>query len=879
MSKPTRLSLNNFKKKIRGWIDTVLEGTHNHYLSYLPTPIGWLSSGMLKLFFSGIKCDKTQTAIIENIPKDAIIIYVIKFKSYFDYLFYYTRYKQEGLPVPEIGFDYRIFFWQPVSRLFKVFLAFSDYLFHNRTFPDPYKSGYIRQELLNGRAGFLSLVEKRGFYRWFVKAETDPIRYLIEMQKSMDRPIYMIPQLMFFGKKPIPSIQSIIDVMFGTEQRPGKIRRLITLFKNPEKIFFEISEPVNLKLFTEHTKTLNPSIEHQSLILRRNLLLQINRHRQSITGPVLKLREELKESILTNDRLQNFMNQHSKKRAIPIQAIYKEADSYLEEIAANYSMAIIKIVEVIVRWMINLMYEGVTVNTETLNRIKSMAKKGPIIFLPCHKSHIDYLILSYIMYHNNMPCPHVAAGKNLSFWPVGSMFRGGGAFFIRRTFKGAVLYAKVFAEYIHKLLEESFNVEFFIEGGRSRTGKLLTPKLGLLSILLNAYKNGACEDMIFAPVFIGYDRVLEESSYMNEIEGGQKKPESLLQVIKARKLLKKRYGRIYIQFHEPISLNELLVQYDMTIQDMTSKELNSFCRRLGNRILNAIDGVSVITPHALVASAILNCAKKRFSYDHLMNHIETYMAYLFSQEAKMTDTLVIDHVRAVDQVLDSYAQRKFIERLSTDKDGQSSDKQFTVNVSKRPLLEYYKNNCISFFIPAAFTALAILEKDAFQLSAVELHSGYSFFQEFFNNEFAYNADRTPEYLVRKSIKAFIDEAILMPHPTLPDTYNLTSEGFRKLKFYSRFLKTYFESYWIVLNHLKRYPQNSMDSKERLKKIQSMGNHMYKQKEIELKEALSKVTYNNALDFFTKQGVKGSGHTEKIEFYGDAIQKYLNILQV
>jgi glycerol-3-phosphate O-acyltransferase len=287
----------------------------------------------------------------------------------------------------------------------------------------------------------------------------------------------------------------------------------------------------------------------------------------------------------------------------------------------------------------------------------------------------------------------------------------------------------------------------------------------------------------------------------------------------------------------------------------------------------------VITPHALVASAILNCAKTRFSYNHLMNHIETYMAYLLSQEAKMTDTLVIDHVRAVDQVIDSYAQRKFIEPTSTDNDGRPADKQFRINASKRPLLDYYKNNCISFFIPAAFTALAILEKDAFQFSAVELHSGYAFFQDFFNNEFAYNEDWTPEYFVRKNIKAFIDEAILMPHPTLPDTYNLTSEGFRKLKFYSRFLKTYFESYWIVLNYLKRYPQNSISPKERLKKIQSFGNQMHKRKEIEQSEALSKVNYTNAVDFFISHGLKGSEQIEKIEFYSDVIQKYLNILQL
>ena len=142
-----------------------------------------------------------------------------------------------------------------------------------------------------------------------------------------------------------------------------------------------------------------------------------------------------------------------------------------------------------------------------------MALRGPVVYIPSHKSHVDYLILSYMLYHHDLPCPLIAAGKNLSFWPMGPLFRRGGAFFIRRSFRGAVLYSRVFAEYVHTILDEGYSVEQFIEGGRSRTGKLLMPKLGLLSILLNAQKNGACEDLIFVPVSIGYDRVLEEKSY------------------------------------------------------------------------------------------------------------------------------------------------------------------------------------------------------------------------------------------------------------------------------------------------------------------------------------------------------------------------------
>jgi len=536
------------KQKLRGWIDNTLNNSYDHFFCYFPVNIGFISFWLLKVFFSGIKLGENQISVIKKIPKESIIVYATKHKSYFKYLFYHTRYRQVGLPIPEIGLDYRVVIWQPVSRIFKICLSYFDSVFHNKTWPNPYKSGYIKQELINGRSGLLSLVEKKGFYRRFVKEKADPIRCLIEIQKSIERPIFIVPQVMFFSTKPHRSTPNLIDIIFGTEEKPGKIRRVVTLFKKPGNVFVELSEPVNLKEFLELNENRYQTIEQQSLHLRRYLLSQINQHRRSIVGPILKSREELKENILTNNRLQKFMYDYSKKRDIPIQKIRKEAEGYLDEIAANYNIAIIRMAAFLVKWVVSTLFEGVTVNNDVLDKVKNMSKKGPLILVPCHKSHIDYLILSYTLYKNNMPCPHIAAGKNLSFWPLGPLFRGGGAFFIRRTFRGAVLYSKVFAEYINKLLEEGFNIEMFIEGGRSRTGKLIMPKLGLLSILINAYKNGSCEDLIFVPIFIGYDRVLEESAYLSEIKGGQKEPESLLQVIKAGRLLKKDMEEFILSF-------------------------------------------------------------------------------------------------------------------------------------------------------------------------------------------------------------------------------------------------------------------------------------------------------------------------------------------
>ncbi len=863
------------RRKINQWLTRILKGTHNHYSCFLPQKIGGISALILKLFYSGIKIDEKQIEVIRQLEEDAIVVYVSKFTNYFEFLFYYRRYRQLDLPFPQIGFDYKIFFWQPLARMLKILLAQIDFFFRYLKLLNPYNNDYLRQELIKGHAGYLSLVDKKAFYRRFIKAQKSPIAYLLETQKLIQRPIYLVPQLIFFTKKPHRAHPSTFDMIFGPKDNPGKLRRLVTLFKRPHEIFVEVSEPVNLKDYLSEPEICDRSTEYQSLMLRRDLLRRMNRHRQSITGPIIKSREELKEGIFASDRFRHFVTQYSENRDIPIQEVRKKADGYIEEIAAKYNPGVLKVYSAIVGWIIRTMFEDVIINTETLNKVKNMSLKGPLVLLPCHKSHIDYLILSYLMYHNNMPCPLIAAGKNLSFWPLGPLFRSGGAFFIRRSFRGAILYSRVFAEYIHKLLEEGFNIEQFIEGGRSRTGKLLMPKLGLLSILLNAYKNGACDDMIVVPIYIGYDRVLEEKSYLDELEGGKKEAENLKQVIQARKFLRNRYGKIYIQFYDPISLNELLAH--TPLQEMESKEQSTLCRNLGHRVLHAIGRATVVTPHGLVASAILNCDAEEFSAESLMPIIDAYLKHLNTQNAKLSDTLVYDSYHAIQKAILSYIQRKFIEPLPGDKEKQASDATYKINISKRPNLEYYKNNCVGFFIPAAFTALNILEADKSQFYSADLYEGYGFLQDLFKYEFSYDSDLDIESYVQQNLDAFMENGTLTFQPDPSNTYHLTESGTRRLKRFAIFLKSYFESYWIVLNYFMITPANTIKPKDRLKKIADTGEQMFKRNEITRKEALNNISFKNAVEFFTSRGVKGPEHMDRIEFYAEAIQRAIKIL--
>ncbi|MBS3758154.1 MAG: 1-acyl-sn-glycerol-3-phosphate acyltransferase [Desulfobacterales bacterium] len=874
------MGLKKIQNNMRAWWNKKVSGTYHPFTCFLPPQTGIISRLILKLLFTGIQMDPQQTDLPHQSEKDRIIIYVNKYKSYFEYFFFYMRFRHEGLVYPGIGLDYRLIIWQPLMRLFKIILSHFNYFIKHLALPDPYKSGYIRDKLMAGNAALVSLVEEKGFYRRFVQSKPDPLHYLIEIQKRIDRPIYFYPQLMLFGKAPEKTRLTFIDMLFGTNENPGRIRRLLALIKNPKSIFIESSEPLCLRQFLARPEIAKLSSKNQAVALRRHLLDQLNRHRQSITGPMLKSRLEIIEELLTRQDVQKFIADYARETNVSIHQAHKQAAAYLNEIASNYNLKMIRIFDVVLRWMFRNIFEGMVIDYSGLDRVKRISRNAPLVLVPCHKSHLDYLILSYVFFNNNMPCPLIAAGKNLSFWPLGPIFRGGGAFFLRRTFKGEKLYPKVFAAYIQKIIDEGFYVEFFPEGGRSRTGKLLTPKIGLLSFILEAYQNIRWSDMIFVPIYIGYDRVLEEKAYIHELEGGKKAPENLKNVVKARKFLKRKYGKIYLNFNAPISLRHYLKQYDPELTQPIIDPKNTSLH-LGRRLIAAINQVTVVTPHSVLASAILNCGQKRFYYNQLFHLVETYMDYLLNQGANLSDTLIIDRNSAFTHVLETFVQNKMLEKSTTELSTASeSNPLFKISDNRRPGFEYYKNNCVICFVPGAFTAMSILYTDAFQFSASELHEGYEFLQDLFANEFIFENELPVSHIVRKTLKSFIDDAILMPHPTLPETYNITSAGYRKLYMFAAFLCPFFDSYWVVLNYMMRYTKQPVfEVKDYIKKIQGLGNRMYKRNEITRKEALTKINYQNAVTRFSDKGLTHpETDPEAFEFYIEKLQTYRKYLQ-
>ena len=867
----------NKKAPLKSLIQDDETQTEACFTCFLPKKIGVIAMFILRRLFAGIPINPDLKSTIADLPDQAVVVYVSKTKSYFEFLYYYTCYMQANLPFPQLCFDCAIRFWQPVKRLTRIFIAQTRSLLSRFSLLDPYRSGFIRQKIESGTTAFLPLLEKRDFYRSFIKSKTDPLRHLIEIQRTAQRPICLVPQVLFFSKQPASTWPSLADIFFGSPQKPGKWRRLVTLFNKPGNIFSEIGDPVNLKHYLALPEHRDHSDAYLALKLRRDLLSHINATRKGITGPVVKMPEEIRQEILTSDELRQFMVNHAKRREVTIFEAHREAMGYVDEIAANYSPSFINLAHRFLHRFLGMVFESVTFNQKMLTTIKRMARKGPIIFVPAHKSHMDSLLLLYTLYDNHMPCPHTFAGKNLSFWPMGPLFRRGGAFFVRRSFKGAVFYAKVFSAYIFQLLKEGFNIAVYIEGTRSRSGKLLQPQLGMLNILLHAFFERACRNLIFVPVFISYDRIPDENTYLHEITGGKKSPENFRQMLKAKALLKNRYGSVHINFGQPLDLNDILAEKGLTGTNLTSKEQNNLCRDIGAQLMNAIDRQSVVTPQSLIAGALLSGAKEIVTRRELMFRIDACMRLLVAQGADLADSLVQGHENAVGSALNHYRGRKFIQGVDSAAKGQEGQDAWRIVENRRNALDYYKNISICHFIPTAFTAMAVLEKDAFQFSAADLHNTYRRLADLLSEEFNPDPVHPAAFIVRKTVKAFIDNAILVPHPIMPDTYNLSSEGFRKLVFFAGYIEPFMESYRTALVYFSKNRRNHHDRSKILKKMLNIGNRMLRQGEIRLRESISKANYDNAINFFARNGIRGSEDEEEIRRWNDTLQRYQSLI--
>ena len=458
-------------------------------------------------------------------------------------------------------------------------------------------------------------------------------RYLAELvAAAADQPQYdvdLVPVSIFWGRAPHKEA-SLWRLLFAENWLwVGRFRKLLNVLVNGRITLVQFGEPLRLRDVMQDGASEPRSVRRIWRTLRATLRAQ----RASTIGPDLSHRRTLVAQLLKSADVRSAVRAEMQARGLARREALLLARKYAVEIAANYSQPFVTFMALLLGRLWNRLYDGV--EFDHVDQLNEIGDGAEIIYVPCHRSHMDYLLLSYVIYRKGFAVPHVAAGVNLNLPLIGRFLRKGGAFFLRRTLKGDALYAVVFAKYLGVMMARGHPLEYFIEGGRSRTGRLLAPRTGMLSMTVRSFLRDPKRPVIFMPVYFGYERIVEGRTYIGELSGRPKKKESVFGLFKALSVLRSQFGKVHVNLGEAIALDELLCRHYPEWRRSSAEDLHARADWIGGavadlavRINTGINAAAAVTPVNLVAMAMLATARQALPAADLTRQVELYQGLL-----------------------------------------------------------------------------------------------------------------------------------------------------------------------------------------------------------------------------------------------------------
>ena len=526
---------------------------------------------------------------------------------------------------------------------------------------------------------------------------------LIEDKQRLDNDadavgMELLPVSVFWGRNPGREERSFLKLLFYEEEGAGFLRRFITFFTQGRNVFCVFSQAIEIASLQDATVDRDQAARK----LRRVLLIHFARQKTAVVGPSIYDRRALMQSILRSDGVRQAVDRDVKASGSSLGKVNVRALQCLDEIAADMSPPIVQLLDNSLKWLWKRVYDGVVV--ENGEQVRKLAEDYEVVYLPVHRSHMDYLLIGYSLYSMGLMAPHTAAGNNLNFFPAGWIIRRGGGFFIRRKFGGDRLYSTIFNEYLHVLIKSGFPLCFYPEGGRSRTGRMVVPKTGMISMVLQSMWRGQrkSKPVVVVPIYIGYDKILETHSYLKEMRGKKKKRESFSQLFSARSIIKKYLGKAYISFAEPIFLDSYAEEKIPEFWQKSFEELQkegAFSRlatELATDSMRNISEACYVTPVALVSTIILSAEKKALTEADMLSSLEDFRTII--RDASYNSKVLLPQETAKDLL--NYVEKVTpIERFEHGR----GDILFISEGNKSQLL-YYRNNVVHVFVIPALIA-------------------------------------------------------------------------------------------------------------------------------------------------------------------------------
>lgn len=717
-------------------------------------PFGWRVLGALIRPWLSIKTEPPQPA--ENVLKgETAVVYLLERYGLSNALILEEACRQHALPPPLM----------------------------------PMPGGYLRKQ-----RSMLALSRREGsllFGRPRSRTHSEGLAQLVAAVRANPAlDVRVVPVSIFVGRAPARE-SGWFSVLFSENwAMVGRFRRFLSVLLNGRDTIVHFSESISLREVVSEGLDAERTVRKASRVMRAHF----SRLRAAVIGPDLSHRRTLIDSVMNADGVRQAIRSTASKESRPIQQIEGRARSYAWEVAADYSHPAVRSASFLLKSVWTKLFDGIEVHH--FDTLKQVAPGHEVIYVPCHRSHMDYLLVSYLLYENGIVPPHIAAGVNLNLPIIGSLLRKGGAFFLRRSFKANAVYSAVFSEYVTQLFRRGASLEYFVEGGRSRTGRMLDPRAGMLAMTVKSFLAESRRPVVFQPVYIGYEKILEGKSYIGELSGKSKEKESLFGLLRSLKLLRERYGKVAVSFGEPIHLAEHLDasapnwREDARESDRPEWFSNSV-NMLADRIAVNINRSADVNPVNLLALALLATPKHAMAEEDLQRQIALFKQLL--EALPYSDRITITAMTPAEII--AYGERmKVIERVNHPL-GDVLRAQGDAGV----LLSYFRNNVLHLLATPAWVACCFLNNARLQRASVERLG--RFIYPFLQNELFLSWDQEGFAAeVHKTIEQFIAMGLLETEEegkTLRRRVGQTDEAYQ-LRVIAMSLQQAFERYYIAL---------------------------------------------------------------------------------
>ena len=806
-------------------------------------------------FFGHFDLDDETVARLRELEAKGSVVYVMRYASRLDYFLFNALFAREGLRLSGFANGLHFFYYRPFVEALRTWLRMRRRPHRDRREHEQARArACVRAHARHGGSLFLFLRTAR-LRSWLrgrrhlveeSKRELDLLDEVVQEVWDGERPVFLVPLVIFWRKGP-RSAQRFLNLTYGAPTRPSDVAKVSSFLLNFRDLWVKVGDPIDLAAFVAERRA-----EGQATIVRmvrRTLLLFLYREEKVVEGPTLRPRHKVQEEVLGDARLADQIASLARARKRSVEAVRAESESMFREIAANMNSTFLATLSVIVTMLFRRLFRSIEIIG--LEKVADHAKRHPLVLAPSHRSYFDFLVLSWLFYRNHLVPPHIAARENMGFGPFGFIFRRAGAFFLRRSFDDP-LYKEVFRSYIAYLVSTGVTQEFFIEGGRSRTGKTLAPRLGMLAWDVEAFLVGTRRDLFFVPIAITYERLVEEGAMVSELEGGRKQKESLLGLVRARKVLRRRFGSVYVNFAEPISLavalgdrRELFAR-EATPEAAVAKRL--FVEQLGGEICERINWAMVANATSVAAVALLGERRRGLLRFELTERMQQVIDLLRLQGVRMTPALEQDAPEFDDAI--AFLRRADLVQAAPDPRGEI----LYYEESRRRALDVYRNVILHFLVtPSLLARRCLVGASPEELRADLAHWIDLFYREFF----------TPKALVLgPQVEAFLDhferQGALEREP---HRLRATEKGRGYLRFLAEQTRTLLEAYYAAALAV----QSLQAATPTRKVLESVGKQFERAAllgEVERPEAANPVTFANVLDLLVRRGVLEQRDPEK-----------------